>query len=65
MFWIITSIIVGSLIVGGVGAFSLMVNGGGVAGAGAVCLNIMLIILVYSLFFKFLFPTNQPNNNRW
>ena len=31
--------IVGSIIGGGVGAFSLMVNGGGVGGAGAVCLN--------------------------
>ena len=30
--------IVGSNIDGGVGAFSLIVNGGGVGGAGAVCL---------------------------
>jgi hypothetical protein len=34
-----TSIIVGSKIGGGVGAFSLIVNGGGVGGGGAVCLE--------------------------
>ncbi len=33
-----TSIMVGSKIGGGVGAFSLIVNGGGVGGGGAVCL---------------------------
>jgi hypothetical protein len=34
--------IVGSVIEGGVGAFSLIVSGGGVAGAGAVCLELIL-----------------------
>jgi hypothetical protein len=37
----ITSIIVGSICVGGVGGFSLIIKGGGVGGAGAVCLKIL------------------------
>jgi hypothetical protein len=39
------SIIVGSVLAGGVGTLSRIVNGGGVAGGGAVCLFILWNIL--------------------